>query len=84
MEQLEAYRAVGGAGRVVVRAGPMRADAQHAAPTTAFDEDHVLEDVGHLGELGVDELIWDLNIVERPPQRQVEAYERLAAALDRA
>ena len=84
MEQLEAYRAAGGAGRVVVRAGPMRADARHATPTTAFDEDHVLEDVGHLGELGVDELIWDLNIVERPPQRQVEAYERLAAALDRA
>ena len=30
VEQLEAYRAAGGAGRVVVRAGPMRADAQHA------------------------------------------------------
>jgi probable F420-dependent oxidoreductase len=79
--QLDAYRAAGGNGRVVVRAGPMLADAQHAEPTTAFDEDHVVEDLHRMGEHGVDELIWDLNIVERPPAQQVAACERLAAAL---
>jgi probable F420-dependent oxidoreductase len=81
LRQLDDYRAAGGDGRVIVRAGPMLADAQHTTPTTAFDEDHLIDDLHRIGEHGVDEVIWDLNIVERPPARQVEAFERVAAAL---
>jgi probable F420-dependent oxidoreductase len=79
--QLDVYRAAGGEGRVVVRAGPMLADAQHVEPPTTFDEDHIVDDLHRIGELGVDEVLWDLNIVGRSPAQQVEAWQRLAAAV---
>ena len=41
----------------------------------------MLDDLDRIGKLGVDELIWDLNIVGMEPGQQVAAFERLASAL---
>jgi probable F420-dependent oxidoreductase len=82
-QQLGWYREAGGAGPVVARAGPMLADAQHPTPPTTWTEPSMLDDLARIGALGVDELIWDLNIVGMAPVSQVAALERLAAALGR-
>jgi len=80
-QQLGWYREAGGAGPVVVRAGPRLADAQHPIPPTTWTEPSMLDDLARIATPGVDELIWDLNIVGMEPARQVEAFERLASAL---
>jgi probable F420-dependent oxidoreductase len=79
--QIERYRAAGGDGAVVVRAGPMLADAEHATPPTTWTEGQFLDDLSRLATLGVDELIWDLNIVGVEPAHQVELLEKLAPEL---
>jgi probable F420-dependent oxidoreductase len=80
-QQLGWYREADGAGPIVVRAGPMLADAQHAVPPTTWTEPSMLEDLARVGALGVDELIWDLNIIGMEPRLQVGALERLASSL---
>jgi probable F420-dependent oxidoreductase len=81
-EQIAWYRELGGTGRVVLRAGPMLADAEHETPPTTWSEATFLDDLARAGrELGIDELVWDLNIVETPPDRQVEALSALASTL---
>jgi probable F420-dependent oxidoreductase len=81
LQQIAWYREAGGAGEIVVRAGPMLADAQHATPPTAWTEPYVLEDLARAAAAGVAEVIWDLNIVGRDPDAQIEAFEALAAGL---
>ena len=80
-EQIGWYRAAGGTGPIVLRAGPMLADAQHPTPPTAWTEPSVLDDLAHAGEVGVGEVIWDLNIVGMAPEAQVRALETLASKL---
>jgi probable F420-dependent oxidoreductase len=82
-EQLGWYREAGGAGPVVLRAGPMLADAQHPEPPTVWTPPVILDDLARVATLGVEEVIWDLNIVGMPPERQVAELERLASALGR-
>jgi hypothetical protein len=41
----------------------------------------ILDDLARVAALGVDEVIWDLNIVGMPPEQQVAELERLASAL---
>jgi probable F420-dependent oxidoreductase len=81
-EQLGWYRGAGGVGPVVLRAGPMLADAQHEEPPTFWTPPVILDDLARVAALGVDEVIWDLNIVGMPPEQQVAELERLASALD--
>jgi alkanesulfonate monooxygenase SsuD/methylene tetrahydromethanopterin reductase-like flavin-dependent oxidoreductase (luciferase family) len=82
LAQIDVYRQAGGTGRVVMRAGPMLADAQHATPPTAWTPPHVLDDLARAHAAGVDEVIWDLNIVGTPIPEQLAELERLAAALE--
>ena len=79
--QIEQYRTAGGTGRVVVRGGPMLADAEHATPPTTWTEAEVVDSLARLRELDVDEFLWDLNIVGHPPEHQVELMAKLAADL---
>jgi probable F420-dependent oxidoreductase len=79
--QIGWYKEAGGAGIIVLRAGPMLADAQHPEPPTAWTPPRVLDDLARAAANGVDEVIWDLNIVGMEPERQVEALERLAPSL---
>jgi probable F420-dependent oxidoreductase len=82
-EQLGWYREADGVGPVVVRAGPMLADAQHAEPPTTWTPPSLLDDLARIATFGVDELIWDLNIVGMAPEQQVAELERLAPSLGR-
>jgi probable F420-dependent oxidoreductase len=81
-QQLGWYREAGGTGEVIVRAGPMLADQQHAVPPTTWTEPSILDDLARISALGVAELIWDLNIIGMEPRQQIAAFERLASALD--
>lgn len=82
--QIGWYRAAGGTGPVVARGGPMLADAEHATPPITWTEPHVLDDLERAREIGIDEFVWDLNIVGYEPDRQVDALEALAAHLQLA
>jgi alkanesulfonate monooxygenase SsuD/methylene tetrahydromethanopterin reductase-like flavin-dependent oxidoreductase (luciferase family) len=75
------YREAGGAGPIVVRAGPMLPDQQHPVPPTIWTEPSMIDDLARAAAAGVDEVIWDLNIIGLDPARQVDALEALAAAL---
>ena len=59
----------------------MLADAQHPEPPTFWTPPVILDDLARVATLGVDEVIWDLNIVGMPPEQQVTELERLARAL---
>ncbi|MDW5593852.1 TIGR03619 family F420-dependent LLM class oxidoreductase [Conexibacter stalactiti] len=80
-EQIDWYRAAGGDGEIVVKGGPMLADAEHATAPSTWSEEQIADDLARLAEHGVDEFAWDLNIVGYEPARQVAALERLAAEL---
>jgi len=82
LTQIEWYREAGGTGRVVVRGGPMLADAEHATPPTTWTEPQVVDDLERAQAAGVDEFLWDLNVVGYDPARQVDALEALAGKLD--
>jgi probable F420-dependent oxidoreductase len=75
------YREAGGAGPIVLRAGPMLADQQHLVPPTTWTEPSMIDDLTRAAASGVDEVIWDLNIIGLEPERQVEALEALASTL---
>lgn len=77
-EQVAWYRDAGGRGPIVVKAGPMLADAEHATGSSIWSEASIAEDLARLATHGVDEFAWDLNIVGTAPGQQVEALERLA------
>ncbi|MCC7369439.1 MAG: TIGR03619 family F420-dependent LLM class oxidoreductase [Chloroflexi bacterium] len=81
LEHIGWYHEAGGAGPIVLRAGPMLADAQHETPPTAWTEPSVVDDLQRAAEAGVAEVIWDLNIVGRHPDAQIAAFEALAARL---
>jgi probable F420-dependent oxidoreductase len=81
LAQIAWYRAAGGSGPVVVRGGPMLADAEHATPPTTWTEPQIVDDLVRACEAGIDEFVWDLNIVGYEPARQVEVLEALAARL---
>lgn len=81
LAQIEWYRVAGGTGRIVVRGGPMRADAEHRTPPTTWTEPQILEDLERARDIGVDEFVWDLNIVGYEPARQVDAFHALASRL---
>jgi hypothetical protein len=59
----------------------MLADAEHATPPTTWTEPQIVDDLERAREVGVDEFVWDLNIVGYEPARQVEALQALAAPL---
>jgi probable F420-dependent oxidoreductase len=79
--QIAWYRAAGGTGPIVVRGGPMLADAEHPTAPTTWTEPQIVDDLERAGEAGIDEFVWDLNIVGYEPARQVEVLEALAARL---
>jgi probable F420-dependent oxidoreductase len=81
-EQLRWYREAGGTGPIVLRGGPMLADAEHATPPATWTEGHILDSLAEAAAEGVGELAWDLNIVGTAPERQVELMEWLAGAAD--
>jgi probable F420-dependent oxidoreductase len=81
LAQIAWYRDAGGAGPIVVKGGPMLADAEHKTPPTTWTEPSVLDDLARAKAAGIDEFIWDLNIVGYEPRRQVEVLESLAAQL---
>jgi probable F420-dependent oxidoreductase len=79
--QIAWYRDAGGQGPIILRGGPMLADDEHPTPPETWTEEHIVENLAVLAELGVGEFAWDLNIAEYEPARQVELLEQLAAAL---
>jgi alkanesulfonate monooxygenase SsuD/methylene tetrahydromethanopterin reductase-like flavin-dependent oxidoreductase (luciferase family) len=80
-EQLAWYRDAGGRGAVILRGGPMLADAEHPTPPQTWTEGPIVENLGVVAEEGVTEFVWDLNIAGYEPARQVELMEALASAL---
>jgi len=80
-EQLRWYRDAGGSGPVIVRGGPMLVDAEHATPPPTWTPEHIVESLAEAAAAGVDEFIWDLNIVGYHPDEQVELLEELAGAI---
>lgn len=82
LTQIGWYREAGGSGPVVVRGGPMLVDSEHKTPPTTWTESQIVEDLERALEAGIDEFLWDLNIVEYEPARQVAALEALATQLE--
>ncbi|WP_116998901.1 TIGR03619 family F420-dependent LLM class oxidoreductase [Desertimonas flava] len=81
MEQLSWYRDAGGAGPIAARGGPMLADAQHEAPPATWTQSHIVESLERAAAAGIDEFLWDLNIVGESAARQIELFEWLAGEL---
>ena len=81
LTQIDWYRGAGGAGSVVLRAGPMLSDDQHPVAPSTWTEPSMADDLARAAAAGVNELIWDLNIVGLDPSRQVNALETLASRL---
>lgn len=79
-EQIRWYRAAGGTGPIVLRGGPMLADADHATPPDTWTEGRILDSLAEAAAEGVAEVAWDLNVVGTEPRRQVELVEWLAGA----
>ena len=77
------WRDAGGTGPLTVKAGPMLADAEHAAPPVTWTPDHLLDSLARIAEWGVHQLVWDLNIVATPVDEQVALLTDLAPALVR-
>jgi hypothetical protein len=46
-----------------------------------WTEPQILEDLERAREIGIDEFVWDLNIVGYEPARQVDAFRVLASRL---
>ena len=82
-EQVAWWRDAGGTGPLTVKAGPMLADAEHAAPPVTWTPDHLLDSLARIAEWGVHQLVWDLNIVATPVDEQVALLTDLAPALVR-
>lgn len=80
-EQLAWYRDAGGEGAVILRGGPMLADDEHPTPPLTWTEDQIVDNLAVVAEAGVTEFVWDLNIAEYEPARQVELMEALASAV---
>ena len=80
-EQLSWYRDAGGQGAVILRGGPMLVDAEHPTPPQTWTEDQIVENLAVVAAEGVGEFVWDLNIAEYEPARQVELMEALASAV---
>ena len=59
----------------------MLVDDEHAAPPQTWTEDHVVESLATAWREGIDEFVWDLNIVGYEPAHQVELLEMLAEAI---
>lgn len=78
-EQIGWYRAAGGDGTVVVKGGPMIAMPGAPEPPKTWSTETIADDLRRAASLGVDEVVWDLNVVDTPPAEQVAAFERLAA-----
>jgi probable F420-dependent oxidoreductase len=81
LEQIGVYRSAGGTGRVVLRAGPLLAHPRQPVPLSTWSPPSIVDDLARAAAEGVDEVIWDLNIVELPIPDQLTEYERLAGAL---
>jgi probable F420-dependent oxidoreductase len=79
--QIEQYRNAGGTGRIVVRAGPLLPHELIPEPDRTWSVATFVDDLTAAEEHGVDEVVWDLNIIELSPERQVEAFESVAAQL---
>jgi probable F420-dependent oxidoreductase len=81
LEQIAVYRAAGGTGRIVLRAGPLLPHPRQPVPATTWSPPSMVDDLARAAAEGVDEVIWDLNIVELPIPDQLVEYERLATTL---
>jgi probable F420-dependent oxidoreductase len=84
LTQIGWYRAAGGTGPVVAKGGPMLPDAEHAVPPSTWSEPTIVDDLRRARDAGIDEFVWDLNIVGYEPARQVEILESLAQRLELA
>jgi probable F420-dependent oxidoreductase len=81
-EHINWYRDAGGTGQIVMRAGPLVADADNRDQAPFGAAVSMMGDLERARGLGVDELIWDLNIIFLPPEQQVEELRTLARLLD--
>jgi len=59
----------------------MLVDAEHPTPPRTWTEDQIVENLAVVAAEGVGEFVWDLNIAEYEPARQVELMEALASAV---
>jgi probable F420-dependent oxidoreductase len=79
LEQISWYRAAGGTGPVVVKGGPMLVhDTDGPHP---WSEATIVDDLRRARAEGIDEFLWDLNVVGLEPARQIAAFEALASVL---
>lgn len=79
LAQLDWYRQAGGAGPVILRAGPT--DPNHTGPFGA-NPAAVVDDLTRAAAAGIDEVVWDLSLGGLDPAAQVRAYTALAEAID--
>jgi probable F420-dependent oxidoreductase len=80
LQQIEWYRDAGGTGPIVAKGGPLLDRADQPLDTT-WTGDAVVDSLARAAEVGIDEFVWDLNIVGTPPEHQVERLEWLATQI---
>ncbi|WP_328999919.1 TIGR03619 family F420-dependent LLM class oxidoreductase [Kribbella sp. NBC_00709] len=74
------YHEAGGAGPIILRAGPMKPHPMLQGPV-GFTPDTILDDLRRAADEGVTRVDWDLNIIGIPIPDQVAALKALADRL---
>lgn len=82
IEQLQWYSDAGGRGIVNAKGGPLLTEAGGLMEREAWSVDHVIDNLARARVEGIDEFVWDLNIVGTDPDRQVELLTWLAGELE--
>jgi probable F420-dependent oxidoreductase len=82
--QMSWFRGAGGSGAVVLRVNPEAVDALESHAPFTGPIPSVVDDLRRAGSLGVNVVLWDLNMADLDPGRHVATLETLAAALDEA
>ena len=80
--QVSWFRDAGGAGPVVLRVNPDTVDADEPRDPFTGPIASVVDDMARAASLGVDVVVWDLNMADLDEHRQVAILEALAPALD--
>jgi probable F420-dependent oxidoreductase len=76
------YRDAGGSGPVVLRVNPEQVDTPGATAPFEGQARSVADDFARAAELGIDEVLWDVNPTAMlPPDRQIAVLESLAATM---
>ena len=80
--QVAWFRDAGGTGPVVLRVNPETVDAAEPRDPFTGPIGSVVDDMARAASLGVDVVVWDLNMADLDEHRQVAILEALASALD--